>query len=177
MYIVDPTKLNFKGVFGMSNLQKTVESICDNWAVKILVGAAISINDWFFHPRHELVEVVFVLLMFDTITGLMKAFNCHSVSSSGFFRCALKLLVYLILLATGALLDKLVPLGTLISALSIIAVFLSITESLSILENIAGLGFEIPKKLVNLLKFAQGSDSIIDKKAEPGKGSALKKPA
>lgn len=158
--MLDPTRLNYKGTFGMENLQRTAASILDAWWVKLLVGLVVSVNDWFFHPNHETVEIVMALVLFDTLTGFMKAYNRSNVSSSGFFRFALKLGVYFMLLAVGSLLDKLVPFGEMLNCLSVVATFLAITESISVLENIAGLGFEVPQKLISMLKFAKGeSDS------------------
>jgi toxin secretion/phage lysis holin len=139
----------------------------DHWVTKGLLALLFGCNDWFFHPQHDVVTIVMVLVGLDTLTGFMKAYQHQVVSSSGFFRFALKILIYFILLATGALLDKLVLIEGIIRALTVTAVFLSITEAISILENISGMGFLIPKKLLNLLKFAQGSDNDIDKKKLP----------
>jgi phage-related holin len=70
-----------------------------------------------------------------------------------------KMAVYVIMLSISALLDKITSLDTIISALSVCSVFLSVTESLSALENISALGFSTPKKLIDMLRFAQGQIS------------------
>lgn len=149
---MDPTQLNFKEVFGLSSLKHTWFTVKDQGVLKMLAAMVMALNDWFFHPRHELVTIVLVLILFDTITGYLKAYKRDEVSSSGFFRFALKLLVYMILLGTGALLDKLTESGLPIHALSITASFLAITEAISILENISSLGFAVPGWLLNVLK-------------------------
>lgn len=166
----DYTKLAYDEVFSMEHLQQVISAILNNWWVKVLTTSAFSMYEWLFHPRHDLVTVVFLLVAFDTITGLAKAFRNHTVSSSGFFRFALKIVVYSILLATGAALDKITPLSDIISGLTLTATFLTLTEALSILENVAALGFAVPLKLVSLLKFAQQAG---DKTGSVGKAKEL----
>lgn len=157
----DYTKLAYDEVFSMKHLQEVISSIFSNWWVKILTTSMVSMYDWLFRPRQELVTVVFLLVAFDTITGAAKAFKQHNVSSSGFFRCALKILVYSILLATGAALDKVTPLSEIVSGLTLISTFLVLTEAVSVLENVAALGFAVPLKLVSILKFAQTESSKV----------------
>lgn len=155
MIVRDPTKLSYFEVFSVENLKGILSSIGDYWLTKLLVAMVLTINDWFFHPRHDVVLIVFIFILLDTVTGLLKAHRNHVVSSSGFFRFALKLTVYLILLAVGALLDKIIPGTEIVSALSIFGVFLSLTECLSVCENVSALGYSVPTKLVSGLKLAK----------------------
>ena len=155
----DPTKLNYTEVFGVENLQKIFSTISDHWILKLLVGLLCGVNDWFFHPNHAIVEVVSVLVLLDTVTGLLKAYRQHTISSSGFFRFALKLAVYLVLLATAALLDKVIQIPLMSDSVTLMAAFLSVTEAISIMENIGALGFAIPAYLLKILKFSQGQSS------------------
>jgi len=152
---VDPTQLNWKD-FNMENIQRIFATIGDNWFFKVILGSLLSLNDWVFHPKHDTVTIVMAFIALDTLTGLMKAFKNGTVSSSGFFRCAVKIVVYFSLLATGALLDRVTSMDAIISALSVMATFLSTTEAISVLENAAGLGFKIPTQVIKMLKFAQG---------------------
>jgi toxin secretion/phage lysis holin len=165
----DSTKLDYKGVFGVDGLKAIWEALSNHWFIKGMVSAALAVNDMCFFPNTETVGIIFTLIIFDTITGFLKAFKRNEVSSSGFFRFALKLLVYFILLATGSILDKVLPLPGLFSALTVMASFLAITEALSILENIAGLGYAVPAKLISLLKFTKTSYNTLDKKERVGK--------
>lgn len=154
--IVDVTRLNWKRDLSMDNIQRIFSTIGDNFYLKLLAGTACSVNDFVFHPRHDAVVIVLALVLLDTSTGLLKAIRSHTVSSSGFFRCMTKMVVYTIMMSVSALLDKITSLDTVISALSVCSVFLSVTESLSSLENISALGFSTPKKLIDMLRFAQG---------------------
>jgi len=155
---IDPTKLNYGRELSMENLQRLFGAISDSWALKLCLGTLISVNDWFFHPRHDTIIIVLVFVALDTFTGLLKAFKTKTVSSSGFFRSFVKITVYMTMMATGALLDKLVALDSFISALSIIGTFLAITEAISVLENTSAIGFKVPMKLVAMLKFVQKGD-------------------
>jgi toxin secretion/phage lysis holin len=155
---LDPTKLNYRGDFSMGNLQRLLASIGDSWFLKMVLGGVFTINDWFFHPRHETVTIVLAFVALDTLTGVLKAFKQSQISSSGFFRVAAKVVVYTILLASGALLDKIVEMQNFFSGLSMIGAFLSTTEAISILENVSALGFKTPRKLLSVLKFVQDDD-------------------
>ena len=114
--------------------------------------------DWIVLDNRVLVAV-YLLIIFDTITGLLLACKRKEVSSGGFFRVAMKCCMYFILILTGRLVDKVVPYAF---AASIIESFLAVTEGLSIMENLSGLGFPVPIKLVKMLK--KYSQSATDKK-------------
>lgn len=150
----DPTQLPYREEFSMAKLENVITNILDNGLIKGTFTVLIACNEWFFDPNHQMVTAVYVAVMLDTVTGVLKAYKNRNISSSGFFRFALKLLVYLILLLTGATLDKVSPLTGFVSGLSTVAIYLVITESFSTMENVASLGFEVPLKLIKLLKFA-----------------------
>lgn len=151
----DPTKLNYGEVLSVENIKTILANLTDYWGLKALAAMALSINDWFFHPRHDNLTIVCVFVLFDTVTGFLKARQNHVLSSSGFFRFSIKLLVYFILMAVGSLLDKILPVSDYVSALSIMTGFLAVTESLSVLENISGLGYSVPTKIVSMLRLTK----------------------
>lgn len=156
----DPTKLAYGEVFSVDNLMLIWEAITKNWVVKGLCALLFCVNDWFFSPRYDLIIAVYSLVALDTLTGLLKAYKNHTISSSGFFRFALKVIVYMSMLAMGGILDRISAISDLISGLSVVATFLAITESISILENSASLGFEVPGKLLKFLKFSQEVSTV-----------------
>lgn len=151
----DPTKLHYDEVLSVGNLKNILVNLADYWGIKALVAMAFSINDWFFHPRHDNLTIVCVFVMFDTITGFLKAHKNHNISSSGFFRFSVKLMVYFILMAVGSLLDKVMPISEYFSALGIMTGFLAVTESLSVMENISGMGYSVPTRIVSTLRLAK----------------------
>jgi toxin secretion/phage lysis holin len=152
---MDPTKLGYREVFGLSNFQHITSSLSGQPIPKAVVIAILGVSDWFFHPNEEMVSIVLVLILFDTITGFLKAYKADTVSSSGFFRFSTKLMVYFILMAVGALLDKLTAVSDYVSALCIMTGFLAVTESLSVLENISGLGYSVPTRIVSMLRLTK----------------------
>lgn len=152
----DPTQIQWNEVLSMDSLKTVILAIGQNWWIKFFSGMLVSANDWLFHPRHDIIEIVLVFIILDTVTGVLKACKNSTVSSSGFFRFSIKVAVYMTLLAVGSLLDKLSLFGSFINPLSVVATYLALTESLSVLENIAGMGFDVPSKLVSMIKFAKG---------------------
>lgn len=160
---LDPTRLNWKD-WNMDGIKNILGTIWENWFIKIVLGSLVSLNDWVFAPKQDIVVVVMAFVALDTVSGLMKAYKSGTISSSGFFRCGLKLLVYMILLATGSLLDKITSMDAVVSALSIMATYLASTETISICENAAALGFKTPSNLIKFLKFAKSDDDSGPKK-------------
>lgn len=154
---LDPTRISWKD-WNMDSIKNILGTVWDNWFLKIILGSLVSLNDWIFAPKQDTVAIVMAFVALDTASGLMKAYKTGTISSSGFFRCGLKLLVYTILLAAGSLLDKVTSMDAVISALSVIATYLATTETISIFENAASLGFKIPANLLKVLKFAKGDD-------------------
>lgn len=131
---------------------ETCKNIMNQISKGFLTKSFISIGacgyTWIFENPNILIAV-YVLIIFDTITGLIKAIQKREVSSSSFFRVLVKCLIYFVLIITGRLVDKVVPVGF---ASSIIESFLVVTEALSIIENLNHLGFPVPTQLVKILK-------------------------
>ena len=128
-------------------------------ALKFLTGAALTIAQWLFGAHFDMLMVVSALVFLDTTTGVWKAARKNQVCSRSFFRVAAKTLVYFILLATGALVDKALP-GELPVAITVMWSFLALTEALSILENISVLGFPVPIRFVRMLRDYQTAQKL-----------------
>ena len=92
---------------------------------------------------------VFILVIFDSITGFMKAAKNRELSSSGWSRVAMKFFVYIVMLGTAGVLDHEFP-GNY--ATTTMKTFLMVTEAISIMENIGELGWPVPLKLLEFLK-------------------------
>lgn len=162
----EQTQLDYKGVFGVEGLKAIWDAISNNWLSKALASIGFALIDAIascdFLPSAETVTVIFTLIIFDTITGFAKAYKNHVISSSGFFRFALKIVIYFILLATGSILDHVLPIHSSLKALTVVSSFLAITEAISILENIADLGYAVPSKLISLLKLTRKTYNSLD---------------
>lgn len=141
----------------MSNLKpamflSVIKDLSADWALKLLGSALI----WIFGPQIHMLGAVFALVFIDTATGVAKAAKTGNLSSVGFFKFAAKLIVYFSMMATGSLVDKSIPLPF---AMSIMVSFLAFTEAVSILENVAELGWPVPTKLVRMLKLTGANQS------------------
>ena len=109
------------------------------WFKALIAGISIA-SEWMFGAHQEALIVVFVLVILDSITGLAKAIKAQDVRSCGFFRFASKLMIYLIMMGTAGLVDKVLPIKL---GATIVYSFLAVTEALSIMENISILGFPV----------------------------------
>ena len=135
--------------FSAENIKGVFINLADHGTMKLMSGVAIVPWMWLFGTHAELVVCVFSLVLLDTVTGAWKAAKLGQLSSKGFFRFATKLVVYLILMATGSIVDKTMPIEF---SITIMGTFLAITESISVLENVAKLGFPVPTRLVRMLR-------------------------
>lgn len=161
---MDPTKLDYAKVLGAEGMRHVAVSMKDHGVLKLLISVVMAIHYWLFPTKSELATIVFALVVFDTITGVINAYKHDELSSSGFFRFSIKLVVYYILLATSSLLDRLLIVDLPISAVSLTCGYLSTTEALSILENIAGAGFPVPPWLMIMLRMANNNESTTPEK-------------
>lgn len=139
----------------LENLKGILSSILEFPMIKGFFTTTALAYDWIFADSTTHVYVVAALLALDTITGVWKSYRKGTLWSRGFFRVAAKTFVYLILLATGSLVDKILPVQF---AFTMMAAFLGITEALSIMENISQLGWPVPSKLVEKLKVMKEND-------------------
>lgn len=91
------------------------------------------------------------LVVFDFFTGIGAAYKVgEPIESRKCFKSALKLVLYLLLVAAGGMVDGVVP-GTYLVAQNTVLAFLAITEFISILENTGRMGYAVPQKLLNRL--------------------------
>lgn len=149
----DPTQIDYLDHFSLAKLHSVLSQISEHAAVKALFSGAAFGFHWIFGGNVEGLAAVTALIFIDTISGAFKAHKAGKLSSHGFFRFALKCTVYLLLIATAALVDKTLPMGF---ASVIMITFLAATEAISIMENMQALGFAVPTLLVSRLKLLKG---------------------
>lgn len=165
---MDPTKLGYSDIFSLHNIGHVIEKLAGQSMLKAIIAVALWVLNWFFGSDQELVAVVLLLVLFDTATGLLKAYKKSNISSSGFFRFALKIVVYSILMSSAALLDKLA--GSLfIKAFPVVAAFLGLTEGISIFENVSASGFAVPQWMIKAMRLANNTT----KDSTPEKGEEV----
>lgn len=137
------------------DLNNVVEQIFSYSVLKLLLSSTLIAFNWLFDDKTTGLIVVYCLVYLDTFTGLICAWKAKQVSSQGFFRFSTKFMVYFVMIVTGRLVDKVMPIAF---AASIVETFLSATEAISIMENLGKMGAPIPNKLLNILKSMQKED-------------------
>lgn len=135
--------------FKLERFKDILEKITSNIDIKLVLSGLSFIGEFIFKAHQEALLTVFILIILDTVTGLIKAAKNKEVASRGFFRVTVKVLIYAILMAVASLVDKTLPIAM---AMPIMYTFLAVTEGISILENISASGFPVPTKIVDMLK-------------------------
>ena len=148
-----PTGLSHLSAQSLGDIFK---NLLNNPALKVAVGVVMACVQWTFGPKDTMLLVIAALVAIDTFTGVWKAAREGKLSSRGISRVMAKLIVYFIFMATGALVDKSLPIAF---ALTMMWSFIAITEALSIIENIAQLGFPVPTLLVKMLLDLKNKDT------------------
>lgn len=103
-----------------------------------------------FHSQYPFVGILLLLMMLDVMTGLIAAFIEKTLSSTASWRGMGRKVIMLSAVGMGMALESTpysagIPLGRLI------AVFYTVTEGLSIMENMARSGVPIPQALRDAL--------------------------
>ena len=104
---------------------------------------------WVFGKDTEILTILASLIFFDTLTGFLAAIKHKNLGSKPFFKFSSKLVCYFSFLVLSRLVHKVVP---SINAPIIVDGFLTMTEAISILENLSLLGFPVPKVLRSKLE-------------------------
>ena len=134
--------------FNLQQCKDIIVQVGNDGFLKLLVAYFMCFYAYAFGDGTVLIPV-FLLVIFDGILGVIKAIKNKEVSSRGFIRGALKFLVYLILMGMSGILDREFP-GQY--ATTTMKSFLMITEAISIMENVAALGWPVPLKLLEFLR-------------------------
>lgn len=149
----DPTRISYGDHFTLDNLTSILQEISEHPLFKGALSMGAFAFQWIFNGITQGLIAVTLLVLIDTMTGAYRAFKKGNLSSNGFFRFALKNIVYWVMIATAALVDKTLPLPF---ASVIMITFLAATEAISIMENLKDLGFAVPTLFVNRLKVLKG---------------------
>lgn len=125
-------------------------SFVANFYVKALLAYLVVVFHYLFGASNtELVLAVFLLVAFDFVTGIMGAFRSGEVvSSRKALKSATKVIAYGMFLSSAQMMSVIMSMAGFLP--EAVAAFLGLTEFLSIIENIAKMGFNTPKKLLNI---------------------------
>lgn len=97
----------------------------------------------------SIVAAVIMLIVIDTITGLIGAYKQkQEITSKRFFDSVVKLLLFPMIIAAASITQT--ALGTTVLFLpQVVAGYLAMHEFLSIVENFGKIGYKIPQKILN----------------------------
>mgnify|MGYP001089056334 CR=1 FL=1 len=116
------------------------------------ISSIIGIASRFFGGIEVTCSILIILIILDTITGVVVAFKNKRFNSRGFSKCIKKILTYSIAIMTVRLLE----IGTMslfeTSLLSrIMIAFLEVTEAVSVLENLTLMDAPLPANFTSFL--------------------------
>lgn len=123
--------------------------IMENWISAILSVIATTFI-WLIGGLDVAIICLMIAIVLDYISGLIKAYNTKTLSSSIGFRGILKKVAILVLVMLAVVVDRITINNGGIRTL-VIYYFVA-NEGLSILENLAQAGLPIPKALKDALK-------------------------
>ena len=104
---------------------------------------------WLIGGWDILAKVLFTLMFLDYLTGLIVGYKMQNLNSKRAFKGLRKKILVLVILCAASLMHKLVP---DLAFRTLVGMFYSATELLSIVENVAKVGVPIPKKLKKALE-------------------------
>lgn len=121
--------------------------------INYIKGVVVSVGTgltWFFGTWDTTLAVLVCFMVLDYVTGLLRAYVNKEVSSAiGLKGIARKAVIFVVLIV-AVLLDRLLNTGNWVFR-TLICYFYIANESISLLENCAGLGLPIPDKLKEAL--------------------------
>ena len=142
------------------------------YAAEMVQGDNIVLWLKWFHQAFPWVGTLCLLMMIDIISGTIASYIHKTISSSASWVGMNKKALMLLAVATGSILEPFagdVPLGKMV------AVFYSITEGWSILENLGRAGVPIPEALLETVSKAIGKKHTVETRKEVTTTTAVSK--
>lgn len=121
--------------------------------LKAILAALIAFHDSFVSQHLEGFIALFVLVIFDQVSGVLCAIRKKEFSSHRFRHGAIKLVVYVVLISAFHFATEALATDDMRSLDKVIIAWLIVTEVLSIVENFqCSTGLRIPSWMKNALK-------------------------
>lgn len=114
------------------------------------VSLGAGVLSYLYGDINGLIVALFVVIVLDYITGLIKAGILHELSSEVGFKGILKKMLILLVVAMAHVIDECVGSGETWRNIAI--VFYICNEGLSILENVVACGLPVPERLKEILE-------------------------
>jgi len=142
----------------------------DSNEIKLIVGCILAFFGGIFDGRSEIIIAIVLIYLADFLSGITKQFfkdkefigweeGYKNIKSSRIFKGIIKLFIYGVFLIIGRGMDIMLMTNTFF--LSLFFVFIFLTDSISVLENLRELGFDVPVQVVDYLK--KYLDKILNK--------------
>lgn len=129
-----------------------VKIIEHNTIAKVILRLPLFVFNYvYWSCEFVVLEWIFALYCIDFITWFIVAMKNRNVSSFRFLKGALKLAVYLVLIFIAIMADNLISFAPNVF-LPFMYAFIIGTDSISILENLSKLWFNVPIKFVKYLE-------------------------
>lgn len=151
----------------METILLRIKSLFDGLQIKTIAGATAATLVEIIGENIIAYEILFILVLIDTVTGVMKGVKNRNLSSTGFKATTHKLILYFLLVISAHQLTRLQPSVEWIE--QFIVFFLAATEMLSIIENCHVLGIVIPDWVSEKLKDYLKRDKMIYDRGEVSK--------
>jgi toxin secretion/phage lysis holin len=132
------------------NFISIVNNVAEPTLLKVIASLAMTFLFLFGDFYTQGILAVLMLMIFDTILGLMATWHeGQPITSRKFSRVVQKGAVYFMSISAGYFAD--LTIGWQVIQATMIA-FIGVTELISILENMGRMGYQTPKSLLNQLK-------------------------
>lgn len=128
-----------------------VQFCSDVWVKCLGAIVAILIDFHFGDISRPLLTAIFMLILFDFVTGISGAYvSGEQVKSAKIFRTAWKFVLYFMVVSAGYFTE--IVIGTDLYISKTIMIFLALTELKSIFENVEKSGYPMPQKIYQTIK-------------------------
>lgn len=134
----------------ISYTSETCSALMSGFVAKCLGAIGILLFQFSYGTiGFSIVAAVILLIIIDTITGIIGAYKQKQpISSRRFFDSIVKLLLFPMIIAAASITQT--ALGTTVLFLpQVVAGYLAMHEFLSIVENFGKIGYKIPQKVLN----------------------------
>ena len=130
--------------------QETCAALASGFLAKCLGAVGILLLQFSFGTiGFKIVTAVILLIIIDTITGIIGAFKQkEEISSKRFFDSVIKLIFFPMIIAAASITQTATGADMLMLP-QLVAGYLAVHEFLSIVENFGKIGYVIPQKILN----------------------------
>lgn len=130
--------------------QETCVSLAQGFFAKCLGAVGILLIQFSFGSiGFKILTAVILLIIIDTITGLVGAYKQkQEISSKRFFDSVVKLVFFPMIIAAASIAQTAIGIDML-ALPQLVAGYLAVHEFLSIIENFGKIGYVIPQKVLN----------------------------